>query len=69
LGIVKTFARLAVNQLARNPEVQAKVSEIVNREVLPRAKVELKKLEPKLVEAHLTFKAWTGRLKSEKDKK
>jgi hypothetical protein len=64
LAIVKIFTRLALNHLARDPKIQAKVAKIVDREVLPRAEVGLKKLEPKITEAHLTLKAWTGRLKS-----
>ena len=51
MTILKTLARLAVNKVANDPELRARISSTVQQEIVPRAKQGWKKAKPELEKA------------------
>ena len=51
MALFKTIARMAIQKLANNPELQAKVASVVKEDIVPRAKEGWKQAKPELQKA------------------
>ena len=51
MALFKSLARMAVQKLANNPELRAKVASVVKEELVPRAKQGWEQAKPELEKA------------------
>ena len=51
MAIFRTFARMAFQRLASDPEIQAKIARVVKREIIPRAQQGWEQAKPELKKA------------------
>ena len=51
MAILRTFARMAFQRLASDPEIQAKIARVVKREIIPRAQQGWEQAKPELKKA------------------
>jgi len=51
VAILRTFARMAFQRLASDPEIQAKIARVVKREIIPRAQQGWEQAKPELKKA------------------
>ena len=51
MAIFRTFAQMAFQRLASDPEIQAKIARVVKTEVIPRAKQGWEQAKPELKKA------------------
>ena len=51
MALFKTLARMAIQKLANNPELRAKVVSVVKEDIVPRAKEGWEQAKPELEKA------------------
>ena len=56
MALFKSLARMAVQKLANNPELRAKVASVVKEELVPRAKQGWEQAKPELQKAKKQLK-------------
>ena len=64
MAIFRTLARMAVQRLASDPELQAKVSRVFKKEVVPRAKQGWEQAKPELKKAKAKVHDLAARIKN-----
>jgi hypothetical protein len=68
MALFKTLARMAIQKLADNPELLAKVSSVVKEEIVPRAKEGWEQAKPELKKAKEQLKEHWDKAKPELEK-
>ena len=64
MAIFRTLARMAVQRLASDPALQAKVSRALKKEVVPRAKQGWEQAKPELKKAKAKAQDLAARIKN-----
>ena len=68
MALFKTIARMAVQKLANNPELRAKVVSVVKEDIVPRAKEGWEQAKPELKKAKEQLKEDWEKAKPELEK-
>ena len=68
MALFKTLARMAVQKLANNPELRAKVVSVVKEDIVPRAKEGWDQAKPELKKAKEQLKEDWEKAKPELEK-
>ena len=68
MALFKTLARMAIQKLADNPELLAKVTSIVKEDIVPRAKEGWEQAKPELKKAKEQLKEDWEKAKPELEK-
>ena len=67
MAIFRTLARMAVQRLASDPELQAKVSRVLKKEVVPRAKQSWDQAKPELNKAKAKAQDLAARVRKKRN--
>ena len=68
MALFKTIARMAIQKLANNPELRAKVVSVVKEDIVPRAKEGWEQAKPELIKAKEQLKEDWEKAKPELEK-
>ena len=68
MALFKTLARMAIQKLADNPELRAKVASVVKEDIVPRAKEGWEQAKPELKKAKEQLKEDWEKAKPELEK-
>ena len=68
MALFKTLARMAIQKLANNPELRAKVVSVVKEDIVPRAKEGWEQAKPELKKAKEQLKEDWEKAKPELEK-
>jgi len=68
MALFKTLARMAIQKLADNPELRAKVASVVKEDIVPRAKEGWEQAKPELQKAKEQLKEDWEKAKPELEK-
>ena len=68
MALFKTLARMAVQKLANNPELRAKVASVVKEDIVPRAREGWEQAKPELKKAKEQLKEDWEKAKPELEK-
>ena len=68
MALFKSLARMAIQKLANNPELRAKVVSVVKEDIVPRAKEGWEQAKPELKKAKEELKEDWGKAKPELEK-
>ena len=68
MALFKTIARMAIQKLANNPELRAKVVSVVKEDIVPRAKEGWEQAKPELKKAKEQLKEDWEKAKPELEK-
>ena len=68
MALFKTLARMAIQKLADNPELRAKVASVVKEDIVPRAKEGWEQARPELKKAKEQLKEDWEKAKPELEK-
>ena len=68
MALFKTLARMAIQKLADNPELRAKVASLVKEDIVPRAKEGWEQAKPELKKAKEQLKEDWEKAKPELEK-
>ena len=68
MALFKTLARMAIQKLADNPELRAKVASVVKEDIVPRAKEGWEQAKPELKKAKEQLKEDWEKAKPEFEK-
>ena len=68
MALFKTLARMAIQKLADNPELRAKVASVVKEDIVPRAKEGWEQAKPELKKAKVQLKEDWEKAKPELEK-
>ena len=67
MTILKTLARIAVQKVANDPELRARISSTVQQEIVPRAKQGWEKAKPELQKAKVKASELAKKIKNKID--